>query len=188
MTTAERRLNADVNRSNSRTNLQSTPVEIDFYQAVEENSDTDMDMSTESEGDVVVVGSPTAIPVLDISDFDCSLCSQLFYLPISTTCGHTFCKNCFLSSLKYSPNCPLCRTKLFESSKRCNYSVNYLLVSLLEKHFLVEYKAREMEEKQLQQQQQPLEEDIKDNEEVEPPSCSWWDSCATLGCVLLYPN
>lgn len=29
---------------------------------------------------------------LDIADFECSLCFRLFCKPVSTSCGHTYCK------------------------------------------------------------------------------------------------
>ena len=30
--------------------------------------------------------------IIDIRDFECSLCFRLFYKPVSTPCGHTFCE------------------------------------------------------------------------------------------------
>jgi hypothetical protein len=29
---------------------------------------------------------------LDIADFECSLCFRLFCKPVTTSCGHTYCK------------------------------------------------------------------------------------------------
>jgi len=151
----------------------------------DECSDTDMDMSMDSEGDSTVSGGEAinALSQFDQADFECALCYKLFYQPVTTTCGHTYCKSCILSSLKYSPNCPLCRTKLFDSPRDCNYSVNYLLVNILEKHFGSEYKARESEEKQ-EEESPPAAEP-----EEWQPTCHWWGSCAaSLGCVLMYPQ
>nr|GMD37586.1 LON peptidase N-terminal domain and RING finger protein 1-like [Ipomoea batatas] len=39
-------------------------------------------------------------------DFDCTLCLKLLYEPITTPCGHSFCRSC-----------------LFQSMDRCNYKL-----------------------------------------------------------------
>ena len=33
---------------------------------------------------------------LSEESFDCPLCQSLLYEPITTSCGHTFCKQCIL--------------------------------------------------------------------------------------------
>jgi hypothetical protein len=73
-------------------------------------------------------------PSLDPSDFECSLCFRLFCKPVSTSCGHSYCRSCLLAALRYNLCCPLCRTKL-ESPSKCKYSVNITIKTLLEKHF-----------------------------------------------------
>lgn len=81
-------------------------------------------------------------------DFDCTLCLKLLYEPITTPCGHSFCRSCLFQSmdrgehlavvdqifhntfishyflltslLKILGNkCPLCRTVLFISPRTC---------------------------------------------------------------------
>lgn len=79
-------------------------------------------------------------------DFDCTLCLKLLYEPITTPCGHSFCRSCLFQSMdrgdysihiklsytflngtifflpyhKISGNkCPLCRTVLFISPRAC---------------------------------------------------------------------
>lgn len=44
------------------------------------------------------------------SELECQVCVQLFYDPITTPCGHTFCKKCLARSLDHSDKCPLCRS------------------------------------------------------------------------------
>uniref|UniRef100_A0A8C8LX12 RING-type domain-containing protein n=1 Tax=Oncorhynchus tshawytscha TaxID=74940 RepID=A0A8C8LX12_ONCTS len=39
---------------------------------------------------------------------------QLFYEPVTTPCGHTFCKNCLERCLDHTPQCPLCKESLKE--------------------------------------------------------------------------
>jgi len=81
---------------------------------------------------------------IDVNDFECVLCFRLFCKPVVTSCGHTFCKHCLLSALKFKPNCPLCRCPLH----KVKYTVNYVLLNLLEKHFKTEYEEREKEEEE----------------------------------------
>lgn len=45
-------------------------------------------------------------------DFECKLCYELLFKPITTTCGHVFCKNCLLRSLDHNVTCPICRVSL----------------------------------------------------------------------------
>lgn len=81
-------------------------------------------------------------------DFDCTVCLKLLYKPITTSCGHSFCRSCLFQSmdrgehlavvdkifhntfishyfllttvLKILGNkCPLCRTVLFISPRTC---------------------------------------------------------------------
>lgn len=40
--------------------------------------------------------------------FICSICTGLLTAPISTTCGHTFCKDCLGTWLATKAKCPLC--------------------------------------------------------------------------------
>lgn len=42
----------------------------------------------------------------------CSICLCNISNTAITKCGHVFCKKCIMSSLKYNPKCPLCRTGL----------------------------------------------------------------------------
>ncbi|XP_015922993.1 LON peptidase N-terminal domain and RING finger protein 1-like [Parasteatoda tepidariorum] len=50
--------------------------------------------------------------VLKNQDFECSLCLQTFLEPITTSCGHTFCRRCLLRWFDHKPSCPLCKSHL----------------------------------------------------------------------------
>lgn len=76
-------------------------------------------------------------------DMDCSICSRLLYEPVTTPCGHTFCRSCFARSMDHSSRCPLCRTVLHVGSQ---LPVTRTLATLLEKCHPEEYKARREEE------------------------------------------
>lgn len=43
------------------------------------------------------------------SELECQICVQLLYHPVTSPCGHTFCRRCLHRSLDHSPTCPLCR-------------------------------------------------------------------------------
>lgn len=42
-----------------------------------------------------------------------TLC-RMFFEPVTTPCGHTFCKECLERCLDHRPNCPLCKQSLRE--------------------------------------------------------------------------
>ncbi|KAI8018609.1 LON peptidase N-terminal domain and RING finger protein 1 [Camellia lanceoleosa] len=73
-------------------------------------------------------------------DFDCTLCLKLLYEPITTPCGHSFCRSCLFQSIDRSNRCPLCRTVLFISPRTCAISVT--LNNIIQKNFPEEYAER----------------------------------------------
>lgn len=46
------------------------------------------------------------------SELDCQICYSLIHDPLTTSCGHTFCRHCVARILDYSPLCPVCRRLL----------------------------------------------------------------------------
>ncbi|XP_058228356.1 uncharacterized protein LOC131336502 isoform X1 [Rhododendron vialii] len=76
-------------------------------------------------------------------DFDCTLCLKLLYEPITTPCGHSFCRSCLFQSMDRGNRCPLCRTVLFISPRTCAISVT--LNNIIQKNFLEEYAERKLE-------------------------------------------
>uniref|UniRef100_A0A803JEZ7 LON peptidase N-terminal domain and ring finger 2 n=1 Tax=Xenopus tropicalis TaxID=8364 RepID=A0A803JEZ7_XENTR len=52
------------------------------------------------------------VALVDACDFECSLCMRLFYEPVATPCGHTFCLKCLERCLDHNPHCPLCKEDL----------------------------------------------------------------------------
>jgi len=42
----------------------------------------------------------------------CTLCLRVYFQPVTTACGHTFCKSCLERNFVYSSKCPLCRAEL----------------------------------------------------------------------------
>ncbi|XP_076954032.1 uncharacterized protein LOC143628286 [Bidens hawaiensis] len=76
-------------------------------------------------------------------DFDCTVCLKLLYEPITTPCGHTFCRSCLFQSMDRGNRCPLCRTVLFISPRTCAISVT--LKNIIERNFAAEYAERKLE-------------------------------------------
>lgn len=76
-------------------------------------------------------------------DFDCTLCLKLLYEPITTPCGHSFCRSCLFQSMDRSNRCPLCRTVLFITPRTCAISVT--LNNIIQKNFPEEYAERKSE-------------------------------------------
>ncbi|XP_051472497.1 LON peptidase N-terminal domain and RING finger protein 1 [Apus apus] len=72
--------------------------------------------------------------LIDISDFECSLCMRLFFEPVTTPCGHTFCKGCLERCLDHAPQCPLCKESLKEYLASRKYSITELLEELIMKY------------------------------------------------------
>ncbi|XP_043848803.1 LON peptidase N-terminal domain and RING finger protein 2 isoform X3 [Dromiciops gliroides] len=71
------------------------------------------------------------IILVDASDFECSLCMRLFYEPVTTPCGHTFCLKCLERCLDHTPDCPLCKEKLSEFLASRSYKKTTLTEELI---------------------------------------------------------
>ncbi|KAG8388709.1 hypothetical protein BUALT_Bualt02G0153600 [Buddleja alternifolia] len=76
-------------------------------------------------------------------DYDCTLCLKLLYEPVTTPCGHSFCRSCLFQSMDRGNRCPLCRTVLFISPRTCSISVT--LNNIIQKNFPEEYEERKTE-------------------------------------------
>uniref|UniRef100_A0A8C5W7P0 LON peptidase N-terminal domain and ring finger 2 n=1 Tax=Leptobrachium leishanense TaxID=445787 RepID=A0A8C5W7P0_9ANUR len=74
---------------------------------------------------------------VDASDFECSLCMRLFYEPVATPCGHTFCLKCLERCLDHNSHCPLCKENLSKYLASRAYKKTYLTEDLI-KHYLPE--------------------------------------------------
>ncbi|NXN98274.1 LONF1 protein, partial [Rhinopomastus cyanomelas] len=85
-----------------------------------------------------------AVPgdLIDVSDFECSLCMRLFFEPVTTPCGHTFCKGCLERCLDHAPQCPLCKESLKEYLASRKYSITELLEELIKKYLSDELRER----------------------------------------------
>ncbi|XP_068176655.1 LON peptidase N-terminal domain and RING finger protein 1 [Antennarius striatus] len=80
--------------------------------------------------------------LLDPNDFECSLCMRLFYEPVTTPCGHTFCKNCLERCLDHMPQCPLCKESLKQYLACRKFTVTTVLDMLIRQYLSHEYSER----------------------------------------------
>jgi len=80
-----------------------------------------------------------ASSALDLKNFECAICLQIFLEPHVGLCGHTFCKDCLFVLNRFDQKCPLCRQPIGNPNQsHPNILVKYLIL----KHFPVEYEAR----------------------------------------------
>ncbi|XP_068181629.1 LON peptidase N-terminal domain and RING finger protein 1 [Antennarius striatus] len=80
-------------------------------------------------------GLEKTLDVLTVSDFECPLCIRLFFEPVTTPCGHTFCKNCMERSLDHNLRCPLCKQPLQEYFKNRKYNPTVVLQHIMARLF-----------------------------------------------------
>ncbi|XP_063809451.1 LON peptidase N-terminal domain and RING finger protein 2 [Pseudophryne corroboree] len=72
--------------------------------------------------------------LVDASDFECSLCMRLFYEPVATPCGHTFCLKCLERCLDHNPHCPLCKENLSQYLASRAYKKTLLTEELITRY------------------------------------------------------
>lgn len=77
-------------------------------------------------------------------EFECSLCLRLLYKPVTTGCGHTFCKSCLGRVADHSSRCPCCRTVMYYFAGEM--ATNHTLDNILHKLFPEETRQRAAEE------------------------------------------
>ncbi|KAM4036624.1 LON peptidase N-terminal domain and RING finger protein 1-like isoform 2-T2 [Anomaloglossus baeobatrachus] len=74
---------------------------------------------------------PLLKDVLSLSDVECSLCIRMFLEPVTTPCGHTFCRECLERCMDHQPYCPLCKQCLREYLSTGSYPITALLQDLM---------------------------------------------------------
>ncbi|XP_064812391.1 nuclear factor 7, brain-like [Oncorhynchus masou masou] len=66
-----------------------------------------------------------------VEELTCSVCLSLFTDPVSLSCGHSFCRQCFTNFRRTQNLCPHCRARI--STAEGNLSTNHILKSLADK-------------------------------------------------------
>ncbi|XP_030622444.1 LON peptidase N-terminal domain and RING finger protein 3-like [Chanos chanos] len=81
--------------------------------------------------------------LIDPSDLECSLCMRLFYEPVTTPCGHTYCLKCMERCLDHNPKCPLCKEDLSEYLAQRQYCKTVLMEDLISTYLPAELLERQ---------------------------------------------
>lgn len=76
------------------------------------------------------------------NELDCHLCYSLIMDPLTTPCGHSFCRQCVTSVLYHSDLCPICRRKLNIPSNVRSEPMNKRIAGLTESLFPDQVAAR----------------------------------------------
>jgi len=76
------------------------------------------------------------------NDLECNLCNRLFFEPVTTSCGHVFCRECLRRWLDHNYKCPMCRFSLFEFVAIWKLEVSTLLDKLIRAFFPSEVEKR----------------------------------------------
>lgn len=85
-----------------------------------------------------------AAPLLPLEDAECTLCLKLLYAPVTTPCGHAFCRDCLARALDHRLACPLCRAVVALQPAQLQPSLT--LAALLRHAYPAEYAARAAEQ------------------------------------------
>lgn len=78
------------------------------------------------------------------SEMDCQVCYALYYDPLTTSCGHTFCRSCLHRILDHSRYCPICRRKLTVNPllNRSSCPSNETITRIIETYWADDLRAR----------------------------------------------
>ncbi|CAF3835159.1 unnamed protein product, partial [Adineta steineri] len=84
---------------------------------------------------------------LNSRDFECSICVSLLWIPITTPCGHVFCRECLIRSVDNTQaQCPICKSSLeefFPMLIRSYVNKTEIISKLIETYFPKEYHERQ---------------------------------------------
>ncbi|KAL5012931.1 hypothetical protein ScPMuIL_011482 [Solemya velum] len=80
--------------------------------------------------------------LINREDFDCALCYRLIFQPVTTPCGHAFCRQCLDRCLDHRSNCPLCKFSLVEYLADGRRTITECLDEILVNYLTEEYENR----------------------------------------------
>jgi len=86
---------------------------------------------------------PSSKPeTLSVDDLECGLCYRLFFEPVTTPCGHTFCRKCLDRCLDHTSTCPMCKGNLSEYLAERRQAVTESIQCIIETYFKDDFKDR----------------------------------------------
>nr|KAG5687268.1 hypothetical protein BaRGS_010255 [Batillaria attramentaria] len=83
------------------------------------------------------------VTLLSVEDLECSLCYRLFYQPVTTPCGHVFCRQCLDRCLDHQTTCPMCKSCLAEYLAERRQTVTDSLQAIIQTYFSGEFSERQ---------------------------------------------
>ena len=127
---------------------------VEFVRTLYENSDK-LDGVRKPKEDWYVRGllsyrapyRPIDPKAVDASDYECPLCMRLLWQPITTPCGHTFCRVCLDRALDHNSVCPLCKSaevKKVYLVERREFVPNEFIESSMRRLLPIEYQERKI--------------------------------------------
>jgi len=83
---------------------------------------------------------------LYLKDFDCSICVNLLWFPVTTPCGHVFCRECLIRSVDNTQIlCPICKSSLedfFPMLIQSHVNSTEIISKIIETYFPLEFSER----------------------------------------------
>jgi len=73
--------------------------------------------------------------LLQEEDFNCPLCLRLLWQPLTTSCGHTFCRTCIERNLDHRAECPMCKASLQAEESGGTWDVNEFVEQSIKRLF-----------------------------------------------------
>lgn len=67
------------------------------------------------------------------SHYQCSICTQILFDPITLICQHTFCRDCLVQHMKTSKKCPTCQKHFFLPSTNTTFIIRDAIFDLQSK-------------------------------------------------------
>ena len=100
-------------------------------------------MSSGSEKEEEMKDDDPEVISIERHEFDCPLCLQLLYEPLTLECGHSFCRDCVGQALQLKRHCPLCRHR--SNIDADDYPSNIWITNILETYLHSGYEQRSKE-------------------------------------------
>ncbi|UJR21345.1 hypothetical protein I4U23_024438 [Adineta vaga] len=83
---------------------------------------------------------------ISAKDYECSICINLLWIPVTTPCGHVFCRECLIRSIdNTNVQCPMCKNSLeqfFPMLIQSYVNTTEIISQLIESYFPEEYQER----------------------------------------------
>jgi len=78
--------------------------------------------------------------------FDCPICFDLIFDPVTVNCGHSFCRSCLARAIDHNPVCPVCRAAVPQYSTQFSRPTDILIQQLSKLLFSDDFFQREAAE------------------------------------------